>query len=170
MRRPRKVTQQSFKTSRSLKIWSRIKWQVTRSCLTLCNPMDCSPPGSSVHGIFQARMLEWVAIPSSRGLNLGLLHCRQILCQLRNAGSPKINNHYVLFIFGNMEGRSNLVSEGSNQINTKREREHLRWEGALAYSHSPFESHSVIFGPQTIPEGAWGKIFIICIKDEENEA
>ena len=34
---------------------------------TLCDPMDCSPPGSSVHGIFQARILEWVAISSSRG-------------------------------------------------------------------------------------------------------
>ena len=34
---------------------------------TLCNPMDCSPPGSSVHGILQARILEWVAISSSRG-------------------------------------------------------------------------------------------------------
>ena len=33
----------------------------------LCNPMDCSPPGSSVHGILQARILEWVAISSSRG-------------------------------------------------------------------------------------------------------
>ena len=38
-----------------------------QSCLTLCNPMDCSPPGSSVHGIFQARVLEWVTMPSSRG-------------------------------------------------------------------------------------------------------
>ena len=36
-------------------------------CPTLCNPMDCSPPGSSVHGILQARILEWVAVPSSRG-------------------------------------------------------------------------------------------------------
>ena len=36
-------------------------------CLTLCNPMDHSPPGSSVHGILQARILEWVAIPFSRG-------------------------------------------------------------------------------------------------------
>ena len=35
--------------------------------LTLCNPMDCSPPASSVHGISQARILEWVAVPSSRG-------------------------------------------------------------------------------------------------------
>ena len=40
---------------------------VSQSCLTLCNPMDCSPPGSSVHGILQARMLEWVAIPFSGG-------------------------------------------------------------------------------------------------------
>ena len=40
---------------------------VTQSCLTLCDPMDCSPPGFSVHGILQARMLEWVAMPSSRG-------------------------------------------------------------------------------------------------------
>ena len=34
---------------------------------TLCNPMDCSPPGSSVHGILQARTLKWVAVPSSKG-------------------------------------------------------------------------------------------------------
>ena len=37
-----------------------------QSCLTLCDPMDCSPPGSSVYGIFQARILEWVAISFSR--------------------------------------------------------------------------------------------------------
>ena len=37
------------------------------SCVRLCNGMDCSPPGSSVHGIFQARVLEWVATSSSRG-------------------------------------------------------------------------------------------------------
>ena len=35
---------------------------VTQLCLTLCDPMDCSPPGSFVHGILQARILEWVAI------------------------------------------------------------------------------------------------------------
>ena len=38
---------------------------VAQSCLTLCYPMDCIPPGSSVHGILQARKLEWVAIPFS---------------------------------------------------------------------------------------------------------
>ena len=40
---------------------------VTKLCLTLCNPMDGSPPCYSVHGILQARILEWVAIPFSRG-------------------------------------------------------------------------------------------------------
>ena len=40
---------------------------VTELCLTLRDPMDCSPPGSSVHGVLQARTLEWVAIPFSRG-------------------------------------------------------------------------------------------------------
>ena len=39
-----------------------------QSCLTLCDPVDCSPPGSSVRGIFQARMLKWAATPSSRDL------------------------------------------------------------------------------------------------------
>ena len=41
--------------------------EVAQSCPTLCNPMDYSPPGSSVHGILQARILEWVAISFSRG-------------------------------------------------------------------------------------------------------
>ena len=39
--------------------------EVTQSCPTLSDPMDCSPPGSSVHGIFQARVLEWGAIAFS---------------------------------------------------------------------------------------------------------
>ena len=43
--------------------------EVTQSCLTLSDPMDCSPPGSSIHGIFQARVLEWCAIAFSE-------HCK----------------------------------------------------------------------------------------------
>ena len=42
-----------------------MKVLVAQSCLTLCDPMDCSPPGSSVHGVLQARILEWIAIPFS---------------------------------------------------------------------------------------------------------
>ena len=40
--------------------------EVTQSCPTLCDPMDCNLPGSSIHGILQARILEWVAISFSR--------------------------------------------------------------------------------------------------------
>ena len=43
------------------------KSEVTQSCQTLCDPMDCSLPDSSVHGILEARILEWVAISFSRG-------------------------------------------------------------------------------------------------------
>ena len=41
---------------------------IAQSCLTLCNPTDCDPPGSSVHEILQARILDWVAIPFSKVL------------------------------------------------------------------------------------------------------
>ena len=52
----------------SLPSWSEVKWmKIAQSCLTLCDPMDCSLPGSSVHRILQARILEWVAIPFFRG-------------------------------------------------------------------------------------------------------
>ena len=48
------------------KFWYKVKVKllVVQSCLTLCDPMDCSLPASSVHGILQARTLEWVTIPS----------------------------------------------------------------------------------------------------------
>ena len=62
-----------------------LKVLVAQCYLTLCDPMDYRPPGSSVHGLLQARIVEWAAISYSRGifltkgLNPGLLHCRQIL-------------------------------------------------------------------------------------------
>ena len=49
-----------------------------QSWLTLCDPMDCSPPGSSLHRISQARILEWVATAPSTKSNLRLLHLRQL--------------------------------------------------------------------------------------------
>ena len=54
--------------------WFRSPWcvLVTQSCLTLCDPLDCSPPGSSVHGILQATILEWVAIYFSSRIPLVL--------------------------------------------------------------------------------------------------
>ena len=48
-------------------LWKESESEVIQSCLTLCDPMNCSPPGSSVNGIFQAKILEWVAISFSRG-------------------------------------------------------------------------------------------------------
>ena len=50
-----------------MKVLKESESEVAWSCLTLCNPVDCGPPGSSVHGILQARILEWVAISFSRG-------------------------------------------------------------------------------------------------------
>ena len=69
-------------------------WATWKSCLTLCDPRDCSLPGSSVHGILQARILEWVAIPSSSGSSpprdWTWVSCsgRQILYHLTYQGSP----------------------------------------------------------------------------------
>ena len=50
-----------------LKTWTCACVQSLHSCLTLCDPVGCNPVGFSVHGIFPTRMLEWVAMPSSRG-------------------------------------------------------------------------------------------------------
>ena len=69
------------------------RWYINgQSCLTPCDPMDCSLPGSSVQGILQERTLEWVAMLSSTGSSqlrdwTGLPHCRQILYYLSHQGS-----------------------------------------------------------------------------------
>ena len=67
--------------------------EVTQSCPNLCNPIDCSLPGSSVHGIFQTRVLSGLPFSSpgdlpNPGTNLDLLHCRQTLHGLSHQGSP----------------------------------------------------------------------------------
>ena len=75
----------------------KVRVLVAQSCLTLFDPVDCSPPGSSVHGILQTRILGCVAIPFSRGssptqgLNpclLCLLHCKWILYHLSHQRNP----------------------------------------------------------------------------------
>ena len=64
--------------------------------------MDCSPSGSSVHGILQARILEWVAIPLFRGSSQSsdwtwaCLHCRQIIYHLSHQGSHCLKVVYIL--------------------------------------------------------------------------
>ena len=68
--------------------------QLLQSCLTLCDPMDCIPSDSSVHGISQVRILEWVAMPFSRafsptkGFNPHLLYWRAGSLPLSHWGSP----------------------------------------------------------------------------------
>ena len=67
---------------------------VIQSYPTLCDPVDYSPPGSSLHGILQAKILQWVAMPSSRaifptqGSKPGLLYSKWILYWLSHQGSP----------------------------------------------------------------------------------
>ena len=81
--------------------------ELLQSCPTLCNSMDCSPPGCSVHGILQARILEWVAMPSSRGpsqprdrIYLSHVSCmgRQILCHWHHLGSPPLPYAYSVYL------------------------------------------------------------------------
>ena len=82
-----------------------VKVLVTQLCPTLCDPINCSPPSSSVGRILQARILEWVAIPFSRGSSQsrnqtpGLLHCRQILHCLSFQGSPNLSSQLYFFHF-----------------------------------------------------------------------
>ena len=64
---PLGVVAMGLSFSLALRSWKKVQVLVTQLCLTLCDPMDCSPPGSSVHGILQARILEWIAICFSRG-------------------------------------------------------------------------------------------------------
>ena len=81
------------------KLWC-VHAKMLQLCLTLFDPTDCSLPGSSVHGILQARLLEWVAISFSRGSSLTqgsnphllwLLHCRRILYCWATSEAPKLS-------------------------------------------------------------------------------
>jgi len=74
------------------------KNEVAQSCLTLCDPMDCSLPGSSVHGILQARVLEWGAIFLLQGIfptqgsNPGVPHSRQMFTKHSTKQHQYINS------------------------------------------------------------------------------
>ena len=70
-------------------------------CLTLCDPMDCSPPVFSVHGIFQARILQWVAMPSSRGSSrpMNIIQVSYVSCIVK----------CVLYHYCHLESPSSLM-------------------------------------------------------------
>ena len=76
-----------FQVLEEEKLVSKSQWKgnpfSAQSCPTLCDPMDYTG-----HGILQARILQWVTFPLSRGSNLGLPHCMWILHQLSHKGSP----------------------------------------------------------------------------------
>ena len=63
----RKAKSKNVQTTPQLHSSHMLASEIAQLCPTLCDPMDCNLPGSSVHGILQARILEWVAISSSRG-------------------------------------------------------------------------------------------------------
>ena len=75
-----------------------VLWMHAQSCLTLCDPMNCNLPGSSVHGIFQLRILEWVFISLSRGssqlrdwpVSLCFLHWQANSLPLAPSGKPNV--------------------------------------------------------------------------------
>ena len=97
-----------------------------QSCPTLCKPMDCSSPGSSAHGILQARILEWVAIPFSRGS----FWPRDRIPVSRIAGR-------LLTIWAIGEAQ---LPERRTQFKTL-----LRWEKQIKTFITPFSVHSLIF-------------------------
>ena len=105
----------NYKTHQNIH-WQSVLWlraftagcvhtKLFQLCLTLCNLMVCSPPGSSVHGILQARILEWVAMPSSRGATWPRdQNCisyifwigRQVLYYQCHLGSPGAQVQYLV--------------------------------------------------------------------------
>ena len=145
------------------------------------NPMHYSPPGSPVHGILQARILERVAIPFSRGSSQyrdrtpGLLHCKQILNCLSHQGSPKnlfttpkiANRKRALICYANSakrESNSDLqfLVLGSECLNRFKGGEHFRtlkschlfkWQAAFSPSF-PLQEQQRIKGP-TGPCRSW---------------
>ena len=97
----------------SLSNWQLLCVLTTQLCPTLCDPMDCSPSSSSVHGIFQARILEWIAISFSRQLlylywlqsssTASLRNLRNFLEPCNELFSPKMQKD-TLQRFRNMVG------------------------------------------------------------------
>ena len=89
-----------------------MKWsEVAQSCLILCDPMDCSPPGSYLHGILQARILEWAAFPSPN-ISSSMQNIAFFLLLLRNSKASKwrmkISVHYMVFYW--QKTKSQIIS------------------------------------------------------------
>ena len=77
--------------------------EVTQSCPTLSDPMDCSLPGSSAHGIVQARVLEWGAVAFS-GCPIENLKSRMLVTSGSQRG-VRVKGHHYIFHMGNLKSR-----------------------------------------------------------------
>ena len=126
-------------------------YHVAQSCPTLCDPMDCSPPGSSVHGLLQARILEWLAISSSRGTSLprdwAHVSCigRRDSLPLSHQGSPWVCVCAYIYIYACAHTHMlKLIKMYTLKI-------HL-------YLHSP-----KLINPLTVSQGVWGVCVCICL-------
>ena len=93
----------------------KVKVLVIHSRLTLCDPMDCGPPGSSVHGILQARILERIAMPFSRGSSSPRDRTRSLALQVDSLQSelPEKQCTYIkTFMTGMARDNNNPISQG----------------------------------------------------------
>ena len=117
-----------FKIINDLSRLQSVSVKSLQTSLTLCNSMDCSPPSFSVHGILKTRILEWVAMPSSRGsarpkdrIHISHVSCigRQVLYHKHHLGSPKSTrslhkNQFCLVMYRNI--RSLCCAPGTNRV------------------------------------------------------
>ena len=135
--------------------------QSNQSCPTLCNPIDYSPPGSSVHGILQARILEWAAMPSSRGsswprdwtwVSCSSFIGRRVLYTLSHLGRPRWESGSFWLMYGGLLPHSHpsLQPQGTFP-NT--------WASPFALRVSPVSSGSV--GEREMSSGKWACLLLV---------
>ena len=138
-----------------------------QSCRTLWDPMDCSPPGSSVHGILQARILEWVAISFSKGSSRArdwTLVCfascigRWVLYQWCHLGSPQVS-----FRFNALEKERTRWAPFLCTFTFRMEMsEHCQLTNSLSLRNTYLSHTAVLLEWQTLVLGTEGKNIPVC--------
>ena len=136
-------------------------------------PMNCSLPGSSIRGILQARILEWVAMPFSRGYSLvrgifptlgsnpGLLHCWQILYHLSHQESPKLKKKKCVYDIRKALVNSRLLVVKFWEIKSwSGTSDCPGWGGELAPQFSYFLRVNCIFHPFHSTSTEWKRNFM----------
>ena len=122
--------------------WQNLKVLIAQPCPTLCNRMDCSPSGFSVHGIFQARILEWVAISFLRGSSWPrdwtCISCigRSSLYYLSPQGSPKSEKNFKKKKKEKEEHYCTPVSLTSTDVRKRKADSDTSWELAAPTSQA----------------------------------